>query len=72
MSTQEAHNSTMSVQQIAQKFGLNATYETLEGNEQLEQAAVMELLKYSSQLARDQGGCRFLQQKVEEGKEVYL
>jgi Pumilio-family RNA binding repeat len=30
------------------------------------------LLEYSNNLARDQGGCRFLQKKIEESNFAYL
>lgn len=46
---------------IAKKFGLVSTYETLEGHNKLAKKELMELLRYSPSLAKDQGGCRFLQ-----------
>lgn len=50
----------LSVSQIAKKFGLLSTFETLEGHEGLSEKDLKSLLEYSSILARDQGGCRFL------------
>lgn len=52
--------------QIAKKFNLISTFETLEGHEQLSKKDQLLLLEYSTALARDQGGCRFLQKKIEE------
>ena len=47
-----------------------STFETLEGHEQLPESELLLLLDYSSVLARDQGGCRFLQKKIDEGNPV--
>jgi DUF2075 family protein len=41
----------------------------LEGHENMIDKDLKALLEYSSILAKDQGGCRFLQKKIEEGKE---
>jgi hypothetical protein len=43
-----------------------STFETLEGHEHLSDKEMKLLLEYSTVLARDQGGCRFLQKKIEE------
>ena len=59
----------MSVAQIAKKFNLVSTFETLEGHEKLERSEMLALLEYSPILARDQGGCRFLQKKIDEKKD---
>jgi hypothetical protein len=58
----------LTVAQIAKKFGLVSTFETLEGHEQLGEKEMFQLLDYSYVLAKDQGGCRFLQKKIEENK----
>lgn len=48
-----------------------STFETLEGHETLPLEELKSLLEYSTILARDQGGCRFLQKKIDEGnKEI--
>ena len=39
--------------QIAKKFNLVSTFETLEGHEKLETAEMKQLLEYSTILARD-------------------
>ncbi len=62
----------LSVAQIAKKFNLLSTFETLEGHENLNENEIRALLEYSSILARDQGGCRFLQKKIDEGKPDYV
>jgi hypothetical protein len=56
----------MNVASIAKKFNLVSTFETLEGHEQLSNEDLKLLLEYSTILARDQGGCRFLQKKIDE------
>jgi Pumilio-family RNA binding repeat len=38
----------------------------LEGHEHLDDKDMKLLLDYSSAMARDQGGCRFLQKKIDE------
>jgi len=48
------------VTQIAKRFNLISTFETLEGHEKLSDEEMKHLLEYSNILARDQGGCRFL------------
>jgi len=48
------------VTQIAKKFGLNSTYDTLEGHQKLNREDLMRLFEYSPSLAKDQGGCRLL------------
>jgi hypothetical protein len=48
------------VAQIAKKFNLISTFETLEGHENLPLKEILHLLDYAAILARDQGGCRFL------------
>ena len=53
--------------QLAKKFRLISTFETLEGHERLSDKEMKGLLEYSNLLAKDQGGCRFLQKKIEEG-----
>jgi hypothetical protein len=55
------------VAQLAKKFRLISTFETLEGHERLSDKEMKGLLEYSNLLAKDQGGCRFLQKKIEEG-----
>jgi hypothetical protein len=60
------HHEHISVAQIAKKFNLISTFETLEGHEKLSDREIKMLLEYSYILARDQGGCRFLQKKIEE------
>lgn len=62
----------LTVAQIAKKFGLISTFETLEGHEQLEEPDLLSLLEYSQALAKDQGGCRFLQKKIEENKVEHM
>lgn len=58
-------NLKLSVAQIAKKYGLNAGYDTMEGQRRLlvgsKREERMELFQYASVLARDQAGCRFLQ-----------
>lgn len=54
-------NLNLTVEEIAKKFGLVSTYETLEGWKRLSRKELLNLLKYSSVLAKDQGGCRLLQ-----------
>lgn len=56
----------LNVAAIAKKFNLISTFETLEGHEKLSDKEMKGLLFYSNVLARDQGGCRFLQKKIEE------
>ena len=46
-------NLNLSVDEIAKKFGLTSTYETLEGWKRLSRKELMNLLKYSSILAKD-------------------
>ena len=60
---------SLQVTTIAKKYGLVSTYETLEGHQQLPRKKLLSLLKYSYQLARDQGGCRFLQKYIMKSKE---
>jgi len=55
-----AKGEQISVAAIAKKFGLVSTFETLEGHEKLSEKEMRGLLEYSSILAKDQGGCRFL------------
>jgi len=43
-----------------------STFETLEGHEHLDDKTLKLLLEYSYILAKDQGGCRFLQKKIDE------
>jgi hypothetical protein len=43
----------LSVAQIAKKFNLLSTFETLEGHENLNENEIRALLEYSSILARD-------------------
>jgi pumilio RNA-binding family len=54
------------VAQIAKKYNLISTFETLEGHESLSNKDLLSLLEYSSVLAKDQGGCRLLQKKIED------
>lgn len=44
---------TLSVSQIAKQFGLNATYDTLEGHQKLSKPQLLDLLEFSSVLAKD-------------------
>lgn len=48
--------------QILDEFGLVSTYQTLEGCEALTEEGVRGLMQHAMTLAKDQGGCRFLQQ----------
>ena len=45
-------------------FNLQSTYETLEGAQNLDPYEELQLLEHTLVLARDQGGCRYLQQRV--------
>ena len=58
--------------QLAKKFKLISTFETLEGHERLSEKGMKALLEYSNLLAKDQGGCRFLQKKIEEGDQEMI
>jgi len=60
------------VAQLAKKFKLISTFETLEGHERLSEKEMKALLEYSNLLAKDQGGCRFLQKKIEEGDQEMI
>jgi hypothetical protein len=51
----------LTLAEIAQQFGLIVTYDSLEGAELLSRESLLQLLEHSCVLARDQGGCRFLQ-----------
>lgn len=62
----------ITVAQIAKKFNLVSNFETLEGHEGLSFKELLHLLEYSSVLAKDQGGCRFLQRKIEEKNEEII
>lgn len=64
--TPHKQNDQLTVAQIAKKFNLVSTFETLEGHEGLPIDELKSLLEYSTILARDQGGCRFLQKKIDE------
>lgn len=46
-------NLNLSVEEIAKKFGLTSTYETLEGWKRLSRKELLSLLRYSSVLAKD-------------------
>ena len=48
------------VPDIAKKFNLISTYETLEGHQNLSREDLFALFEYSATLAKDQGGCRLL------------
>ncbi len=65
-STPSKANDHLTVAQIAKKFNLVSTFETLEGHEHLADKEMKALLEYSYILAKDQGGCRFLQKKIDE------
>ena len=54
----------LTIDQIAQQFNLIVTYDSLEGAELLPPQSLHELLGHSLTLARDQGGCRFLQKVI--------
>ncbi len=67
---------SLPVTQIAKKFGLVSTYENLDGHQKLSKEDLYELMRYSSVLAKDQGGCRFLQKyllkaKAENDQELF-
>jgi hypothetical protein len=51
---------------------LVANYDTLEGHQKLNKAQLLELLEYSSVLAKDQGGCRLLQKYIVEKKDQQI
>ena len=46
-------NLNLTVEEIAKKFGLVSIYETLEGWKRLSRKELLNLLKYSSVLAKD-------------------
>lgn len=46
-------------------FNLVSTYETLEGHEKLNPNQKKQLFVHSVTLAKDQGGCRYLQKEIE-------
>ena len=52
------------INQVAKKFGLVSNHDTLEGYRKLTEKQQLDLLKYSSILATDQGGCRLLQRLI--------
>ena len=56
----------ISIHQLAKRFGLHSTYETLEGHRRLNRADLLSLLEYSALLGTDQGGCRLLQKYISE------
>ena len=49
------------VGQIVEEFHLRPSYQTIEGHESLPDASLKLLMRYAVTLAKDQGGCRFLQ-----------
>ena len=63
MQPEDVENKTIA--QLAFQFNLRPTYQTLEGHESLERDSLLGLVAYSKILARDQGGCRFLQHMID-------
>ena len=57
------------ISQIAKKFNLYSTYDTLEGHQRLSRPMLFQLFEFSAALAKDQGGCRLLQKYIQQSKE---
>lgn len=60
----------LTMNQITKQFGLQQTFDTLEGHQKLARPQLLQLLEYAGVLARDQGGCRLLQKYVVQAREM--